>query len=624
MDARARIAFIEAQPSSRRIETRAELGTTILDAARAAGVDVNATCGERGRCRSCRVKIIKGEVPPPSIMDTVQLGHEEVQEQFRLSCQARIVSDVTIMVAPPKAESGHKILAINSEGPARSAVPLDSGVTKIFATVKLPDDENHQSSDVEELIAATGITLTRPIPPDILRKVPSAVRDRFGEVTVTCFDGELIDIEAGDSSGHKYGMAFDIGTTSIVASLIDLNSGAELATAGGVNPQAQFGGDLMSRIAYVQEEPKRLQTLRAKVLGALNAFITEASRAAGINPAHIHKAVVVGNTCMHHIFLGIDPTYVGLAPYAPSVRSSLVLTGKDCLLKAIPNARICLLPLIAGFVGADTIAAVIATRIYESDELKALVDIGTNGEVVMGRKGHLVACSAPAGPAFEGAQIRHGMRGAVGAIERVEIDKDIDLHVIGDAPPIGICGSGLIDAVAAMLDAGIINERGQIGVDWADTLPEFIRDRLRSRGDRDEFVLAWAAETGKEEDVTLNQSDIRQLQLAKGAICSGVVMLQHVLGIGNDDIAELMLCGGFGNYVNRESARRIRLLPAVPVERIAYYGNAAGLGAQLALLSETERRRADELARQIEHVSLATHPDFQDIFVEALKFPPIC
>jgi uncharacterized 2Fe-2S/4Fe-4S cluster protein (DUF4445 family) len=214
------------------------------------------------------------------------------------------------------------------------------------------------------------------------------------------------------------------------------------------------------------------------------------------------------------------------------------------------------------------------------------------------------------------------MRGAVGAIERVRIDGGVALGVIGDAPPIGICGSGLIDGVAAMLDAGVINEGGQIGVAWKDRLPQFLAERLRTKDQRDEFVLAWAGDTGKDEDVTLNQSDIRQLQLAKGAICSGVMMLQHVLGIGNDDLEEVMLCGGFGNYINRSSARRIRLLPPVPVERIAYYGNAAGLGAQLALLSEAERRRADSLAREVEHVSLATHPEFQDIFVEALKFPP--
>ena len=267
------------------------------------------------------------------------------------------------------------------------------------------------------------------------------------------------------------------------------------------------------------------------------------------------------------------------------------------------------------------VAAVLATRIYDSEETRALVDIGTNGEVVMGSKAGLMACSAPAGPALEGAQIRHGMRGAVGAIEKVEIDEDVSNQVIGDSPPIGICGSGLIDAVAKMLDAGLVTESGLLEYDRRDSFPAVLRERLIKKDDKEQFVLAWAEQSGKEEDITLTQGDIRQLQLAKGAICSGVMMLQQVMEVANHELQELMLCGGFGNYINTASAVRIRLMPALPLERITYYGNAAALGAQMALLSETERARAESLAREIEHVSLASHPDFQEIFVEALQFP---
>ncbi len=616
-----RVTVVFKEPGGRDRSVQARIGDTFLDAARQAGIEITATCGERGRCRSCRIKIMRGEAPPPTIMDTVQLGLEEVQEQFRLSCQARVSDDAVVLVAPPKSEVGHQILAVESTRFASTSTSLDSGVEKYFLTVKLPDDENHQSSDVEEILAALPVSVTSPVHIDVLRRVPSTVREEFGAVTATLFNGELIDVEPGDSADKRYGMAFDVGTTSIVGSLLDLGSGEELAAVGGMNPQAPFGGDLMSRIAFVQEDARKLQTLRAKVVGALNDFIEEAASKAGVDLRHIHKVVVVGNTCMHHIFAGIDPTYVGLAPYAPSVRASMVMTGKEALLKTVPFARVCLLPLIAGFVGADTVAAVLATRIHESPELRALVDIGTNGEVVMGRKGRLIACSAPAGPAFEGAQIRHGMRGALGAIERVAIGEDVQVQVVGSVAPIGICGSGLVDGVAAMLDAGVLEGSGLISYHRRGEFPAPIAQRLRQQNGRDEFVLAWPDEAGKSEAITLNQSDIRQLQLAKGAICSGVMMLQHVLGIGNEDLKELMLCGGFGNYINRASATRIRLLPAVPVERITYYGNAAGLGAQMALLSEAERAKADEIARQIEHVSLATHPSFQDIFVEALKFP---
>lgn len=598
----------------------AAAGESVLEVAHRAGIEIIATCGERGRCRSCRIKLLKGQLPPATIMDQVQLGPEEMRERFRLSCQMPVTGDAEILVAPPRAEIGHKILAIGSRADA-VGLALDCGVTKECVQVNLPDDEHHQSSDLEELGRVLSVAITRPVRPEILRKLPAALRGPGNRVTATLFDGELIELQIGDHSERACGMAFDIGTTSIVGSLIDLRTGEELAAVGGVNPQSPYGGDLMSRIAYVQEDARRLQTLRAKVLGALNGYVGEACKKAGISPEDVHKLVVVGNTCMHHIFLGIDPTNVGLAPYAPTVRDPLVLAGHEVPLKTVPNARVCLLPLIAGFVGADTVAAALATRIYASEKMRCLVDIGTNGEVVMGCKGRLVACSAPAGPALEGGQIRHGMRGAIGAIERVTIGDDISLEVIGNAPAVGICGSGLIDAVAAMIASGVMTRRGLIRGDAKDQFPSRIAARLRHANKRDELVLVWAEDSGTGEDITLNQSDIRQLQLAKGAICSGVMLLQHVLGLSNEDLDAVYLCGGFGNYINIESAVGIRLLPSVAAERITYFGNAAGMGAQMALLSETERQRANQLARGIEHISLATHPAFQDVFVTAMEFP---
>ncbi len=595
-------------------------GETYLEVAQRAGFDIAATCGGRGRCRSCRIKLLKGDAPPPGITDTVQLGHEEVQERFRLSCQTRVIADTTILLAPPKAETGHQILAAG-ELAATAGVALDSGIEKFFVTASAPQDDNNQTTDIEEVLATLGDDVSRDVPLEILRTLPEVLRARGGELTVTTFNGAVIAVEPGDSASRKYGMAFDIGTTSIVGSLLDLETGEELAAVGGLNPQAVYGGDLMSRIAYVQFDAKKLQTLRAKVLGAVNDFIAEACGAAGVDAAHVHKLVVVGNTCMHHIFLGIDPSYVGLAPYAPVVRDALVLPASQVLLKSAPNACVCLLPIVAGFVGADTVAAVLATRLYESTELRALVDIGTNGEMVMGSRGRLMACSAPAGPALEGAQIRHGMRGAIGAIERLEIGDDVVCGVIGDAPPIGICGSGLVDAIARMLSAGVLDPSGLLRGDERDDLPPALARRLVRDDNGVAFVLSWAADSGVGEDITLTQGDIRQLQLAKGAICAGVVMLQRVMGVADDQITELMLCGGFGNYIKPASAVKIRMLPGLAVERITYFGNAAALGAQMALLSETERNRASELAGGIEHVALATNPDFQDIFVEAVKFP---
>ena len=598
---------------------RVAAGGTLLDAARAAGVEMEATCGARGRCRSCRCKILSGELPPATVQDTLQLGFDEVHERFRLACQTRLIDDCVARAMPPKEESGHQILAGDVDLDD-SRLSLNSGVVKRVIVAKAPVSEHHQTSDAGEILAAMPAGTHTEMALDVLRKVPGALRRDKGRVTVTTFNDRIIDVEAGDTSAHCYGMAFDIGTTSVVGTLMDLATGVQLAAVGGLNPQAQYGGDLMSRIAYVQFDEAKLVTLRAKILNGVNDFIKEACTKAGVAPEHVYKIVVVGNTCMHHIFLGIDVTYVGLAPYAPVVADLLVYPARELPLKSVPNAQVCLLPIVAGFVGADTMACVLATRIYDSEEIRALVDIGTNGEVVMGRKGKLYACSAPAGPALEGAQIRNGMRGAVGAIEKVAIDGDVVCAVIGDAPAIGICGSGLIDACAKMLDARIIDSNGRLRKEGGTPLPPDLQRRIVDGEGGRQFVLVWKEAAGRDADISITQADIRQLQLAKSAIYSGIVMLQHVMGVANDDLRELMLCGGFGNYINIASSVRIRLLPDLPVERITYMGNAAAIGAQMALLSETERLRAFELARSIEHVALAARPEFQDIFVEGMNF----
>jgi len=596
-----------------------QAGTQILDAALKAGVDIESTCGRRGKCRSCRVKILGGEIPPATLQDTIQLGHEAVQERFRLSCQTKVIADCTVLPAPPKREVGHQILSAG-ETNALAGSLLDSGVSKHLVQAEAPMDENLSTSDLEALV--TGIDGGNNLTPslDVLRRVPEVLRKGRDGTTLTTFLGQIVDIEAGDTRDQMYGMAFDIGTTSIVGSLVDLNSGEQLTAVGGINPQATYGGDLMSRISFAQFDTKKLATLRGRVLNAINDYIAEACDKAGVSPDHIYKIVIVGNTCMHHIFLGIDTSYVGLAPYAPVVRKAIVVPARDVPLKRVSRAHVCLLPIIAGFVGADTIAAVLATRIYDSDETRVIVDIGTNGEVVMGGKDRLMACSAPAGPALEGGQIKHGMRAAIGAVEGVTIDDDVAVKVVGDAPAIGICGSGLIDAAAKMLDAKVMNPTGRLRHKDMEELPEAIRKRFVKGEDWRGFCIVPAEDAGSDHDIVLTQIDIRQLQLAKGAIYSGVLMLQGIMKIPDEEIAELMLAGGFGNYVSTESAVRIRLLPPLPLDKITYVGNAAHLGAELALLSETERSRACDIAERIEHVALATRLEFQELFVDACSF----
>ncbi|MBK8324207.1 MAG: DUF4445 domain-containing protein [Betaproteobacteria bacterium] len=613
-----KVTFVDPDSSRELAHRIVARGTMVLDAALEAGIDVTATCGRRGRCRSCRVRAVSGEIAPPTLQDTIQLGPDGVRERYRLSCQMPVVADCTVAAMPVRNELGHQIMAdagVFSPG----AMPLDCGVEKRVIRAEAPQDENHQTSDIEQVLACLPAGTSRDVPFSVYRKLPAVLREELGRLTVTTFQDRIIDIEAGETSEHMYGLALDIGTTTVVGSLHKLRTGEQLASQGAVNTQAVFGGDLMSRIAYAQFDVKKLQVLRVRILNQVNEFIGAMTQQAQVAPEHLYKIVVTGNTCMHHLFLGIDTSYVGLAPYAPVVRDPLVIPAGEIPLKKAPNARVCLLPILAGFVGADTIAGIIATRIYESESIRLLVDIGTNGEVVLGSRDRLLVCSAPAGPTFEGGQVRHGMRGAVGAIERVSIDEDIACEVIGDAPAIGICGSGLIDAVAKMRDAGILDAAGRLWRPGVRPLAEALRSRIVQDGESRAFVLVRSAQGGRGEDVLLTQNDIRQLQLAKAAIYGGVMMLQRIMDVTDDRIEEVMLSGGFGNYVSIESAVRIGLLPPVPVARVSYVGNTALLGAQLALMSETERARAFDIARNIEHVALATRPEFQDIFVDACR-----
>lgn len=613
-----RIAFMRPGEAMSVSAIGASGGQTILEAAHAAGLDIAATCGGRGRCRDCRVKILKGEVSPPTLQDALQLGHEAVHEHFRLACQTHAHGDCAVLLAPPKEERGHQILLSGEGGVDLGDFAVASGVEKAFVTAPNPDTDSSMATDLDCLSAAVSPEAARAAPLPVLRRLPQTLREDGGRITVTTFAGQLLDLEPGDTTQAMYGMAFDVGTTTIASALLDLRTGEQLHAGGMLNPQATYGGDLMSRIAFAQFDEKNLATLRARVLNALNEMVGEACEAAKVDADRIYKVVIVGNTAMHHVVLGIDVTHVGLAPYAPVTRHAIECPARELPLKATPNARVCLLPLVAGFVGADTMGAVLGTALDRRRGTRILVDIGTNTEIVLARDGRLTACSAPAGPAFEGGQIRFGMRAAVGAIESVEIGEDVRCRVIGDAPAIGICGSGLIDAVAKMLDAGLVEPSGVLRREGRETLPPALAARFRDDEEGGAFVLAPAAESGRNEDIVLTQGDIRQLQLAKGAIYSGMLMLQRVTGVRDEQIDEVLLCGGFGNYISIESAIRIRMLPPLPPARIVYVGNAAHAGAQLALVSEAARRHAGEIAKGIEHVSLADNPEYQDVFIEAL------
>ncbi len=595
-------------------------GTTLLRAAQQAGQEIVATCGARGRCRSCRVQILRGPAPPATLADRVQLGDDEVRERYRLACQTEAWDDLSVLVAPIFEETAFQILAETQTPQSAAGFTLDSGLRKVFVSAAPPSSEDHPDSDLEALLRHLDAKVTC-VPLDALRRIPPLLRSTPPGLTVALFNGGLLAVEAGDTRAEAYGMAFDIGTTTVVGYLVDLWTGTVAATVSGLNPQAAFGGDLMSRIAFAQESPSNARQLHTRIIQLLNGQIDEACERAGIGRERIYKVVIVGNTVMHHLFLGIDPTYVGQAPYAPSVRRSVRIAAQEVGLRLIPPTPVFLLPIVAGFVGADALGMVLSTRIYESREARIAVDIGTNGEMVIGSHAGLIACSAPAGPALEGSQLQCGMRAARGAMDQVRIDREVSYHVIGGGPPLGVCGSGILDAIAGLLDAGILDASGRLHPDPPAAAPDALRRRVTALPDGlPAFVLERGIETATGKDIVLTQADIRQVQLAKGAIRSGITMLQRLTDTPDDRLAELMLAGGFGNYLNIQSAIRMGLIPRLPADRVSYVGNAAGLGAQMALISETERRRADDLAGQIRHVSLATHPEFQDVFIEAVQF----
>jgi uncharacterized 2Fe-2S/4Fe-4S cluster protein (DUF4445 family) len=475
------------------------------------------------------------------------------------------------------------------------------------------------TSTLDTVQAVLATTVTR-VAPGLLRRLASLVEAGAGGLTVALFDREIIGIEAGDTRGEMFGLALDVGTTTVVGYLVDLLTGTLTAAVSAPNPQGAFGADLMSRVAFAQEGPAQVRALQTRILRLINALIQEASISAGVPGDRIYKVVVVGNTVMHHTILGVDPSALGRAPFAPVMNDSLQLRASEAGFRLSPSTPVCFLPVVAGFVGADAVAMILSTRLDRGREVRIAADVGTNGEVVLGSRDGLYACSAPAGPALEGGQIQCGMRAAAGAIDQVMFGFTVHSRVIGGGPPAGICGSGVLDAVAGLLEIGVLEPSGRLQTLMPASAPDDLRRRMVATADgAPAFVLAWADQTATGRDIVLTQADIRQVQLAKAAIRSGITVLQQVAGVGDEEIGELLLAGALGNYVSVHSAVRVGLIPTLPRGRTTYVGNAAGLGAQMALVSEIERRRADDLARRVQHVSVAAHPDFQDLFVEALR-----
>lgn len=428
---------------------------------------------------------------------------------------------------------------------------------------------------------------------------------------------------AAETCGQEvYGAAFDIGTTTVVGMLWNLSKAKLVDVVALTNPQSVYGADVISRITYSIQSAEHLQLLKDKVRSCLNEIISEFTLRHPVDPRDIIKATVVGNTTMSHLFLGLDPASLARAPFEPAFHGSVEHTAEDLGLQMKPSAIVTLLPNIAGHVGSDIVGVLLASEIKQLSGLRLAIDIGTNGEIVLAHNGKMLACSTAAGPAFEGARIHHGMRAAKGSIENVRIeDGDVKIRTIDNGEAIGICGSGLIDTVAQMLDAGLINHKGNIlsaEEAAASGMKPGLTERLRKGEFGNEFVLVWKDQG---EDIVIIQKDIREVQLAKGAIYGGIIILMRCLGVEISQIDEIMLAGAFGSYINKRSVLRIGMLPNVSEDKITHIGNAAGVGACMALLSEEERAQADIQAKEVEHIELALHPDFENEYVKAMYFP---
>jgi uncharacterized 2Fe-2S/4Fe-4S cluster protein (DUF4445 family) len=597
------------------VETRVPSGTTIFHAAAWTGQPVESTCGGRGTCGKCRVRILEGDAPITPA-DREHLPGADLEAGWRLSCQAPVRGPVTVEV--PRLLSTPKTAMF---GVGRQVI-LDPNVHKIH--LRLPQPDLHdQRSDIARLagaLRAAGFAIRADL--DVLRTLPKALRDAEFDVTAVVCGDHLIAVEPQDTTRHAHGAAFDIGTTTIVGTLIDLVGGQARGVASNLNAQAVHGGDVLSRISHTMGNTGGLDDLQRLAAGTINDLLERLCRDSGVAREGLYELTLAGNLTMMHLLAGIDPEPISVTPFAPCVAGSLDLRARDLGLRIHPEGRAYLFPALGAYVGGDIVAGLLATALPRGDRLRLFVDVGTNGEIALGSEARTVSTAAPAGPAFEGAEISCGMRATVGAIEGVRIDgTGVTLQTIGDAPPVGLCGSGLIDAVAELYRRGLMDRTGRLkSAAEIAGLPPSLAARLVTTDGVREFVLATPAQTGG-APVRLTQKDIRQLQFAKGSIAAGIRILMNEMKAEPKDLHEVLLAGAFGSYIHPEAARRIGLVPPVPLDRIRAIGNAAGEGAKIALLSYREREAADAMPGRVEYIELSGREDFNDIFLSVLGFP---
>jgi uncharacterized 2Fe-2S/4Fe-4S cluster protein (DUF4445 family) len=621
---------VDFQPVGRHVQVPS--GTTILEAAQKAGVGLSAICGGGGSCGDCRVRLrprqaqdetADAPVSPHTSAERDALSPEELAAGLRLACQTRLYASIRVDVPAESLTAPQRTQVEGEERPVELSPPVVAWDLTLD-----PATQEDLRADWERLGDALASTSALAVGQHlqrhqvrVLEQLPVLLRENNWGVRVGLRGEEVISLAA--SGAPLLGLAVDIGTTKVAGYLVDLVSGETLAMRGLMNPQIAYGEDVMARIAYTMDHEEGRQVLQQAIVEALNELARDLCAETCQSHLNIVEAVVVGNTVMHHLFVGLPVQQLGLAPYVATISAPLDLRASELGLELDAGASVHLLPNIAGFVGADHVAMLLSTRTHRltapprdgeampgEPRVVVSLDIGTNTEVTLAAHGRLMACSTASGPAFEGAHIRDGMRAAEGAIERVRVvEGQVEYQTIGNEPPVGMCGSGILDAVAQLRLAGVLDQRGSVRREHP----------LVRQGERGpEVVIAPAAVTRHGRDIVLNRKDVSEIQLAKGAIRAGIEILLERAGLGQEDVDQVIIAGAFGSYIDVDNAITIGLFPPLPRERFRQVGNAAGMGAKLSLLSLAQRAEAAALAAQVEYLELTNHPGFVNQFARAM------
>ncbi|HEX5261799.1 MAG TPA: ASKHA domain-containing protein [Gaiellales bacterium] len=594
-------------------DTRVPAGTTIFDAASWNGVAIDSTCGGHGTCKKCKVKLLSGSVPI-SPVDPRAFTIEELKAGWRLACRAPATGDLEIEVPPLQTRPKAALVGVGRH------VILRPAVQKRYVELEEPSLED-QTPDLERLLAAVS-DLELRVDLHAALTMGRTLRQSDYKVTAVVVDDLLIDVEPGDTTDRRFAIAFDLGTTTVVATLLDLGTGQPLAVRSMLNRQQPYGADVISRVSATMLDPDALEALQARAAETLNQLAGEVCEQAEVDPREVYEITLCGNATMTQLALGIDPEPLAVAPFIITSRVLPPATAADLGVRVHPRAPAVVFPALGAYVGGDIVAGMLASGLTRDRRLRLFIDVGTNSEIALGSAERVVTTAAPAGPAFEAAQIRCGMRAAEGAIEGVRVDGDeLVLEVIGDAAPLGMCGSGLVDAVAQLVACGLLDHSGRFVPDEvaAEQHPG-LSQRLVKVGEERVFVLAWRGDDPANA-VYLSQRDVRELQFAKASIATGWSILLNELGVTAADISQVLLAGSFGSYLSPASAVRIGLVPRMALPRIVSAGNVAGEGAKMAALSVNERAAALSILDEVEYVELSGRSDFNDLFVDQLAFP---